>query len=208
MARLLCLAALACVPVLLLSPAVHADDLAPPPYRGEPHSVLAKFDLFGGTQPGPPDQFNAVGGIYPLDPLTPGIGAGMFDPTRNAITYPVFLPNFIDPLPLKRIRVQYSWFGNPTGPIGDAMTDAILPSPGGAVQLVGGTPPVLVPGSGNVFHRWDDYEIIPNPDSERFEISFINADPRWIVIDTISIPEPSAVVLGGLVAMLAVAQRR
>lgn len=193
---------LVCCAVVAMAAAATADDLAPPPFRGAPHSVMAKFDLFGGQQPGGPDTFNSVGGIYPLDPgVVPEVGVPQDDPSRNAIIYPIGLPNFIDPLPLKLIRVQYSWFGNPTGPIGDAVTDAILPSPGGSVQLVNSSGPQLIPGS-NIFHRWDDFEIVPNPDSERFEIAFIDADPRWIIIDTISLPEPMGLALAGMASLL------
>jgi len=190
--------------------ATFADDLAPPPFRGQPHSVMAKFDLFGGAVPGGPSQYGTVPGVYPLDQLAPFVGQPTTDPTRNALVYPIGLPNFIDPLPLKLIRVQYSWFsGAPSGgPLGDGLTDAILPSPGGSVQLVNSSPATLVPGTGNVYHRWDDFEIVPNPDSERFEIAFIDADPRWIVIDTISLPEPSGFAAAGVVALMAALRRR
>lgn len=186
-----------------------ADDLAPPPFRGQPHSVMAKFDLFGAPVPGGPSQYGTVPGIYPLDNLLPEVGQPGTDPTRNAIIYPIALPNFIDPLPLKLIRVQYSWFsGAPSGgPLGDGVTDAILPSPGGVVQLVNSSPATLVPGTNNVYHRWDDFEIIPNPDSERFEIAFLDADPQWVVIDTISLPEPSGLAAAGLIALIASLRR-
>lgn len=202
-----CVCCLLVVGLTAFAATASADDLAPPPFRGLPHSVMAKFDLFGGQVPGGPDLFSTVGGTYPLDPLLPEVGSPATDPTRNALIYPIALPNFIDPLPLKLIRVQYSWFGSTTGPTGDAITDAILPSPGGAVQLVNSSGPQLIPGS-NIFHRWDDFEIIPNPDSERFEIAFINADPRWIIIDTISLPEPSGLAASGLLMLIALLRRR
>ena len=170
---------------------------------------MAKFDLFAGQQPGGPSSFNAVGGTYPLDNLMPEVGTPFTDPTNNALIYPIALPNFIDPLPLKRIRVQYSWFGSlpGTGATGDAATVAILPSPGGVIQQVGGTSPQLV-GGPNIYHRWDDFEIVPNPDSERFEIAFFDADPRWIVIDTISVPEPTGAILALTLLGLGVLRRR
>ncbi len=198
-----CFAVALAVAWLSAAPPACGDDLAPPSFRGQPHSVMAKFALGGGQ-----DEFNAVPGIYPLDPLQPMIGQGMTDPTNNSLVYPVALPNFIDPLPLKLIRIQYSWFGSTTGNPGDAAAINILPSPAGAVQLVNATPPVLVPGSVNLYHRWDDYEIRPNPDSERFEIAFFDADPRWLVIDTISLPEPSAAALLGLAMLGFLARKR
>lgn len=185
-----------------------ADDIAPPPYRGLPHSVQAKFDLFGAPVPGGPSVYNTVGGVYPLDPLQPFVAQPITDPTNNALIYPIALPNFIDPLPLKKIRIQYSWFGAlpGTGPPGDAAAVGVLPSPGGVVQLVNSTPPQLI--GGNVYHRWDDYEIIPNPDSERFEIAFFDADPRWVIIDTISMPEPTSATMAVILAVFAGACRR
>lgn len=177
-----------------------ADDLAPPIYRGAPNSVMAKFDLFGG----PPIQFSeGANPTYPLDPLTPFIGNPT--PGTNSIIYPLALPNYIDQEPLKKIRIQYSWFGSPTAG-SNAGAISILPSPGGVVQQVNATLPTNV--SGNIFHRWDDYEIRPNPDSERFEIEFINADPRWIIIDTISLPEPGTLAILLLGSSLALTARR
>lgn len=188
--------------LLMAAPlAAVADDIAPPPYRGAPNSVMAKFDLFGqqgGTVPGPPVLFNTgAGSTYPLSPLQPGVGNAQTLP-GGGILYPISLPNFIDQEPIKYLRVQYSWFsGAPSGgPIGDAQTLNIFPSPGGVVNLVNSSPPTFI--GGNIYHRWDDFEIIPNPDSERFEIVFRDADPRWVIIDTISVPEPAGLLLAVL----------
>ncbi|MEQ8837322.1 MAG: PEP-CTERM sorting domain-containing protein [Lacipirellulaceae bacterium] len=125
--------------------------------------------------------------------------------STNGILYPIALPNYIDQEPLKLIRIQYSWFGLPSQGA-DAFAQAILPSPGGAVQLVNSTPPTNI--SGNIYHRWDDYRIIPNPDSERFEVVFVNADPRWVIFDTISVPEPTSLALLGFAGLLVGCGRR
>lgn len=133
------------------------------------------------------------GGGYPLDPLPPLVSAPVTTPAGELI-YGIDLPNVIDPLPLKLIRVQYSWFGGtPLG--GHADTIAIHPIPGGSVTHVGGIPPMVIDPAAGVLHRYDDFEIRPNPDAERFEIRFVLADPRWVIIDTISIPEPSSAIL-------------
>lgn len=196
--------------VFAVPPAAWADDVAPPPYRGLPNSVMAKFDLFGGAAPGPAANFTTgAGATYPLSTVAPEVGTPQTGP-NNSILYPIGLPNYIDQLPIKYIRVQYSWFsGAPTGgPVGDAQTLNVFPSPGGAVNLVGSSPPMLL--TGNIYHRWDDYEIRPNPDSEQFEIAFFEADPRWVIIDTISIPEPATrlLALAGIAGCVMAVRRR
>lgn len=179
--------------VLFLSAQAVADDLAPAPFRGDPNSVMAKFNLQG--QPSLDLFAEGANPTYPLASILPDITQ---DPT-GAPFYQVELPNYIDDLPLKLMRIQYSWFGQ----AGDAMTVAINVSPnvGGPIDLVGSGPVTPVPGVANAFHRWDDFEIRPNPDFEAIQVEFTNADPRWLIFDTIStVPEPSslACVLLGL----------
>jgi hypothetical protein len=194
--------------VLLVPLAVSADDVAPAPWRGAPNSVFAKFDLLAGPVPGPPVSFG-YGGGYPLDPTPPFVGGPITTPTGELI-YDITLPNVIDPLPLKLMRIQYSWFGG-TSLGGHADTLSILPIPGGVVTHVGGSPPIVLDPLAGILHRYDDFEIRPNPDSERIQVRFTFADPRWVIIDTISIPEPSSVALlavcGGF-ALMRRSQRR
>lgn len=178
---------------VLVTPLVAwGDDVAPAPWRGAPNSVFAKFDLFAGPVPGPPVSFG-YGGGYPLDPTAPFVGSPITTPTGELI-YDITLPNVIDPLPLKLMRIQYSWFGG-TAFGGHADTVGILPIPGGVVTHVGGTPPIVLDPLAGILHRYDDFEIRPNPDSERIQVRFTLADPRWVIIDTISIPEPTSVAL-------------
>jgi hypothetical protein len=187
------LCALLLVAMVLIVPAlVFADDAAPAPWRGAPNSVFAKFDLLSGPLPGPPAMFG-YGGGYPLAPLPPLVTPPITTPAGELI-YGIDLPNVIDPLPLKLIRIQYSWFGG-TSFGGHADTIAIHPIPGGTVTHVGGVPPAILDPLAGILHRYDDFEIRPNPDAERFEVRFVMADPRWVIIDTISIPEPSSVAL-------------
>jgi len=72
--------------------------------------------------------------------------------------------------------------------------------------MVNSTTPANI--SGNIFHRWDDFEVFPNPDSERFEIEFLNADPRWVIIDTISIPKPTSIAILVLGSAIGLVSRR
>lgn len=193
--------------VFVASPVASADDAAPAPWRGAPNSVFAKFDLLSGPLPGPPAMFG-YGGGYPLSPLAPLVTPPITTPAGELI-YGIDLPNVIDQLPLKLIRIQYSWFGG-TSFGGHADTIAIHPIPGGTVTHVGGVPPSILDPSAGILHRYDDFRIRPNPHAERFEVRFVMADPRWVIIDTISIPEPSSLGLLaiGFLAVSAAAHRR
>ncbi len=218
-----------CAALLVLAVPVSAlaDDLYPPPWRPlDPtaplpaHSVLAKWDLLQFQGPPLPPTIFETGpeAPYPLDRSTPPLLTEISN--QNSFVYRVDLPNFIDPLPLKRIRVQYSWFpGDPTG-------NPLFPGDAQTLTLIGTDQGNQVPGVNvfssptNVFsdpndpirnlaHRYDDFIIEPNPDFEFFEIAFFDVDPRWIVIDTISIPEPTTFALLGLAGVvLFVALRR
>ncbi len=186
--------------VLLLGAHAVADDLALAPFRGDPNSVMAKFNLQG--QPSLDLFAEGANPTYPLASILPDITPDFSgDPL-----YQVELPNYIDDLPLKLMRIQYSWFGQ----AGDATTVTINVSPnvGGSIGLVDSGPVTPVPGVANAFHRWDDFEIRPNPDFESIQVQFTNADPRWLIFDTIStVPEPSGFAFG-LLLILGVASGR
>ena len=197
-----CCLSIACLTLLCLPHSAVADDLTPAPFRDEPNSVLAKFDLMG--QPNLDTFSEGANPTYPLSTIPTTITQ---DPT-GAPFYQVELPNYIDDLPLKLMRIQYSWFGQG----GDAQTATINVSPnvGGTIDLVDASPIMPVPGVSNAFHRYDDFEIRPNPDFEAIQVEFFNADPRWLIFDTIStVPEPSSLAIGMLaMASLAIRRRR
>ncbi|MDA8746067.1 PEP-CTERM sorting domain-containing protein [Rubripirellula amarantea] len=212
---------------LLVAPlAVQADDLAPPPWRAAgvtlPHSYMAKFNMeqFQGIPMGPTIETIGPSAPYILDPT---ISAEVdILSNQNPLVYLVTLPNFIDPLPLKRVRVQYSWYtgvDDPTtnpGYPGDAQTLNIIPHDSTGVAsyapVFSSPTTIFSPDPDDplrtVGHRYDDFEIRPNPDWETFEIAFFS-DPRWIIIDTISIPEPASVLLVvGLIGCAGVVRSR
>jgi len=197
MKRSNCVLLVSCFALLAAPNALLADDVEPAPYRGDPNSVLAKFDLT--MSPASLDSFSeGANPTFPLSTVSPGIDEDL----TGTPFYQVTLPNYIDDLPLKRMRIQYSWFGQQ----GDAQTVTINVSPnvGGSIQLVDSIPPLPVPGVTNAFYRWDDFTIYPNPDFEAIQVEFVNADPRWLVFDTIStVPEPSTVALSALAVALA-----
>ncbi|MAT69162.1 MAG: hypothetical protein CMJ58_06515 [Planctomycetaceae bacterium] len=198
----------ACALIAIISAGsfVHADDVEPANFRGDPNSVMAKIDLTMG----PPTIVVTEGAnpTYPLSTIPPTVSGPVTGPTPGGQLYQIELPNYIDDLPLKLMRIQYSWFGAS----GDARTETINVSPnipGGSIQLVDSIPPMPVPSEPNAFYRWDDFEIRPNPDFEAIQVEFINADPRWLVIDTIStVPEPASLTIASLAGMILLAWRR
>ena len=191
-------AAVACL--VLLSAATAQAGPLDPSYRGAPNSVHVIFDhgLRDFASFGPSTWNMAVfetgPSNYPLD-QTPPSASG--DETHTTI----ILPNFIDPLPLKLMRIQMSFEGPVSGDL--LGFDLIAHDP---VQ----TSWIVVGGSGTGFanFHWVDIEIRPNPDWEEiiipfgsFENGFIAGNLWLIEIDTVSIPEPatlSLLAIGGL----------
>lgn len=202
-----------------------ADDLNPPPWRNDPlttpHSYLAKFEVenYPGGLVGPDIEMIGPSSPYQLDPTRPTLEEVG---NQGPLEYQVILPNFIDPLPIKRVRVQFSWYPgdpdpttNPSFP-GNATVQNISPmdSTGAATfAKVYESPIDIFPDpldpQRNIAYKYEDYHIWPNPDWEIFDVAYFDGDPRWLIIDTISIPEPSTILLvGGLVGLAFVVRRR
>ena len=165
-----------------------------PEYRGYPNSVHAIFDRFSTAWQ--MTVFESVSGGYPLDSTTPSASDDGIDTT-------IFLPNFIDPLSVKCMRIQMFFDGAVSSEAIDG--DIIGYDPTGQTQVnyVGGST-----GTANV--HYVDFEIFPNPDWEEivlFGNEGANVMPGNLLkveIDTVSLPEPATLgllVAGGL-AML------
>ena len=166
-----------------------------PEYRGTENSVYAVFNMeleaFGPlppVPPAPPVIFETGPSNYPLAPVYPEV-------FNDGISAVVTLPNFIDELPLKKMRIQMEFdipiFGQ------DIWIDVLGYDPAPVTwSIVGGLEPIQ-----DIWH-YVDIEIYPNPDYETIWITtpFL-ADPiRLIEIDTVSIPEPASLGLIGLFA--------
>jgi hypothetical protein len=195
---------LCCGSLLCLASGISlADDLFPFAFRGLPGSVFAEFDF--ATDGSSPTQFSKVD--------LPGATFSVLDPTfvPQDLTYSTggwtaaggvgiagfLIPNFIDFEPYKAIQVQLTFRTTLAGPpsifsiIG---TDNIVGEVAGS--------PVLVEDVSDVF-RIETWVIQPNPDYETIQIlvppgTFLDQ----VVIDTISIPESSSLLLVGLGTML------
>ncbi len=203
----------------LLATHARADDFAPPPWlRGAPLSTAAEWEFltdeashFGPdgntvatvvgdfTGPQAASVFANPSGDLPL--WSPGDGDGEW----IAGTQPMFIEfeigNWVDLKPVKLFRMQVT-FGGPAPSIFSI----------GAIDAAG--PVVIVPTGTTLFsttHILFEYELFPNPD---FELITLEIPPGGsvdqVVVDTISIPEPSTLTLAalGLLGLLAHGRRR
>jgi hypothetical protein len=213
--------------VCAAAPQARADDFAPPWYRGLPLSTRAQwefsqaptsfFDIYA-------DSFTAITGPaqYPLFGGFPakaevdlasnwawvvGDGDGGLTPAPGVAAAAIGfkMPNFVDNLDVKLLRVQLTyqvilpisatpgisevqgWYGF-NGSLGP-----VLGVPDGPLSLV------------TTIHAFQDWTISPNPAWELIAITVPqNVILDEIVIDAVSIPTPAgAVLLLGGVAMLA-----
>ena len=179
--------------------AARGDDLNPPTWRGGPLSVYAHWsadasgllslDQFSSVDDNDPSTY-----LHPLLPSTPVV------PTTSNI-YQFQLPNFVDELPIKYMRVQLTWIGTTQPPIYliSVGQDGINSIPG--VITFTSSPLVFTQPDGG--YQYYDIEFRPNPDFERVHVQ-LPPDGLLVqvVIDTIStVPEPATIgllALGGL----------
>jgi hypothetical protein len=208
-----------------------ADDLTPPPYRGGPRSTSAEWDFLpedggGISNPLLPDGNTVplvVGDFEPqLDAAFPGgaphpsgfanggltyNGFGFSNNTNEPLPISFNVPNWIDQEPFKLLRLQVTYRGElPTTSV-----FGFLGVPGDTAAVIEiPSPPVLGTGTDPLYF-YQDWELFPNPDWEQVVLTlppgtFVDQ----VVIDSISIPEPStlALLLMGAVAMTRMAHRR
>lgn len=197
---------------------VSADDIVPPPWRG---TGLYTFQEWEFSKPGVLEADGEKPTINPngAPKVTPGsdvdwtssflTGGDGYIGTGGPESFLVFdIPNFVDFEPYKLIRVQINGVWDITAPprVGQILAfDNVV---GSNVQVGFGGSDETFPG----YHRWEDWQIFPNPDWEQIFInlpqgSFVNQ----VVIDTTSVPEPgtlSLMGLGGLGCGLAFLRRR
>lgn len=182
------LAFVSCI-VLLIAGTAGAG-IFDPGYRGDDNSVHAVFSWAG--YPGEPwftEIFETGDSIYPLYPMPPVA----FD---DGLTTTIILPNFIDELPEKLMRIQLYF----DGPVlaEDIFIDVFALDPMPVLwDIVGGSA-----GISNA--HFFDIEIHPNPDFEEILIfgnplgNVVPGNLLMIEIDTVSVPEPATLLLLGL----------
>lgn len=182
----------------LTAPAL-ADDLFPPSWRGQPGSTWAEWE-YSTPNPTPlPDAgFNPYG--IPQTQIYPGVGQVWWDvlngrqgvwPLSGEIW--VDIPNQNKPNPWKDIYIQLTWEPQAPGNRPIVQTTLPLAVPGTLVQEI--------PLEGLWVHSIYTIRLEPNPEWEQILITG-GIDVDQLVIDTICVPEPAAVLLlalGGLV---------
>jgi hypothetical protein len=186
-----------------------ADDTVPPPWRGGPLSTVAEWDFLTPSS-----------GVADGQSVTPVVGNSGGTPQASAgdgLTWGTFfdgnggwsggetggimtftIPNWIDEEPLKLISIQLTYQrGQGEVFVSDITANDPLGIDGIVNTDVDETS--IDPPTAALFHRVETWEIRPNPDNE---IIFVTIPPGSIlgqaVIDTISIPEPSSLVLVAL----------
>ena len=189
---------------LMLPCGVQADDFDPPPWRGSPLTTLYEWDFDTETNPLSPDgDLTTVLGDDPFhEPLAmieqglvwndggwEGFGSG------GAIEF--VLPNWVDTMPYKYVWIQMTFDDlEDTGQVPTvaymAGYDTGTSSPITSVELT-----EEVAFGDTQLRQW--WTLWPNPDWEKFAITI---PPGLIldqvVIDTISTPEPSTLILACL----------
>jgi hypothetical protein len=180
-----------------------ADDLTPPPYRGGPLSVSAQWNYIPGstilnlTNWSSVDDNDASTNLYPN-----------FTPTSQVIPnngiYQFQLPNWVDNMPIKYLRLQLAWGGTTASPINIFSQGLDGVNPVVANLVFTSAPQILTSG----IYQYFDFTFGPNPDFERVNVQLpANNYLTQAVIDTVStVPEPatlSMLALGGLTLLRA-----
>ena len=174
----------------------------PPDYRGAPNSVFAVFEPTDTTAGFSLVDFDPVGDEFPLADVEPGFDGEAF-----------VIPNFIDPLPVKLMRISLECF---TSTCGGIQGNDIIITPVDDFQAI---EDISFLGSGQVLNGQSDvtgsvffdFRILPNPDWETVFIpNLAGAEIERITIDTVSrVPLPAALPLFALaLAGLGFAARR
>ena len=192
-----------------------------PDYRFAPLSVYADFDGTGSgphssdTLPSSPSVFASFHDGNPDHQLYWDVEPGLMlaDSPDGGFIITVDLPNFVDELPEKHLRVHIWWTG-----LADDLTfpevaevtgiSDVDGSGAGTAQHAGSSPvqPFTQPDGGYQYHDWI---LFPNPDWESISISVPEGlEIDRIVVDTVSIPEPTTLGLLGAGAAVFLLRRR
>ena len=170
------------------------DDLTPPAYRGDPLSVHAHYlgDATGSSNL----NLTAFSWVDDGDPATTLYPVPATDPVDLIQgLYNFEIPNVIDELPIKFLRLQLTWVGTTQPPLSVKSNGLNGPDPVIGQIVFASTPLVFTQPDGG--YQYFDIEYKPNPDFERITVE-LAADATLVqtVIDSVStVPEPATLVL-------------
>jgi hypothetical protein len=195
-ARVLIVAAIAAVTINT----AFADDLNPPPYRGGPLSVYAHWNQIPGTTILDLTSWNSVDDTDPATYLYPNFTPNIQVIPTNGV-YDFQIPNWVDDLPIKYLRLQLTWQNNLLPPLNifSQGLDGVNPLVGQIVY----TSPLQIDAAALKAYQYYDLIYKPNPDFERIHIDMLpDSVLTQVVVDSIStVPEPATLLLlalGGL----------
>jgi hypothetical protein len=183
--------------VLLIASITYGHDLTPPPYRGSPLSVSAEWQYLPGTTFLNLTNWSSVDDSDPSTYLYPN-----FTPTAqvipNAGIYQLQIPNFVDNMAVKYMRVQLTWDNTLQPPV-NIFSQALDGTNSIFASIVYTSTPIVL---SNGVYQYYDFVFKPNPDFERLHVEMpANALLTQIVVDTVSTPEPATIMMLGLGAL-------
>ncbi len=172
-----------------------------PSYRGDPNSVQVQFDWISDTEPDwELAEFNTVGDEYPLHETAPFA-------MDNGGDISIEIPNFVDDLDTKEMRINMEFDGEVPGNFIDVAVNAFDdPATPLATEEFRTT-------TTDTSH-YIDFEIHPNPDWEAITIfadpdnGIVPGNLTQITIDTVSVPAPGAAAIPAIAGLAAVGRRR
>lgn len=186
-----------------------ADDVVPPPWRGDANTTFQEWEFLTNDNPaaplagnlsnpyGSPSAAITVGtlgsGWWATYPPIAGGREGVWDIGQGDGQIVLTIPNSADtgPLTWKEVLVQIAYYKDLTG----APT---IDVPGASLSDSGSQLVETVPSWGQWWVDWSLWRIEPNPLEETIIIS--GNDPNMsmidqIVVDTQSVPEPASFLL-------------
>jgi hypothetical protein len=184
---------------------VYGDDLTPPSYRGSPLSTSAQWNIVPGSTILNMTNWSSIGNNDPTTYLYPN-----FTPTAQVIPnngiYQFQIPNWVDNMPVKYLRLQLAWGGTTQSPLNIFSQGLDGVNPVVATVAFASIPQILTSG----VYQYFDLMFQPNPDFERVDVQLPASNYlTQAVIDTVStVPEPATICLLSLGALRLLRKRR